>query len=170
MNIRANDPRLLAAGLALSALVAGIIGWGRVRSVEVPRPVRWEQVPVLCAEPGVSGPDLLEAVRWWQAQGHALRVSCDAPTVRVRLDITIDTRDSVEDLGTTHGLTLLRAEGARAVSAEVRVLPGGDALVYAHELGHALGYQHPRGAPTGHMLHPSRPGWDGRGLAADKRP
>jgi hypothetical protein len=164
MGIRANDPRLLAAGLALSALVAGFIGWGRFRPVEVPHHARWEAVPLLCPQPGVDGPALLQAVRWWREQGHALELSCDRWTVWIGVDPTIDTRDSVEDLGTRHGWTAVAVMDGIARSAEVRVLPGSDALVYAHELGHVLGFAHPRAAPTGHILHPRRPGWDGRGV------
>jgi hypothetical protein len=166
MGIRANDPRLLAAGLALSALVAGFIGWGRVRAVEVPRVGRWEAVPIVCARPEVDETALREAVRWWEAQGHELRLSCTRWTVWVGVDPTIDTRDSVEDLGTTHGWTAVAVQDGIARSAEVRVLPGSDALVYAHELGHVLGFVHPKAAPSGHMMHPFRPGWDSRGLAA----
>jgi hypothetical protein len=170
MKVRPNDRRLLAAGLALSTLIAGFIAWGRVRTVEVPDHADWESVPLLCPQPGVDGAALLQAVRWWREQGHELTLSCDQWTVWIGVDATIDTRDSVEDIGTTHGWTALAVQDGIARSAEVRVLPGSDALVYAHELGHVLGYAHPRAAPTGHLMHPRRPGWDGRGLAASPQP
>jgi hypothetical protein len=82
----------------------------------------------------------------------------------VGVDPTLDTRDSVDDLGTTHGWTAVAVQDSVALSAEMRVLPGSDAIVYGHELGHVLGFAHPKACPSGHILHPRRPGWDGRGV------
>jgi len=155
---------LLAIALALSAGIGAVIGWGRVRNVEVPRPARWEDAPVVCSGPGVDSTALEEAVAWWRELGHDLQVSCDGWTVSIDVDPTLDTRGSVEDLSTTHGSTHVWTQDSVVAAAEIRIRPGVGALAIAHELGHALGYQHPAAAPSGHILHPSRPGWDGRGL------
>jgi hypothetical protein len=163
--VKPNSPVLLGLGLAVSGVVAAIIGWGRVRDVEVPRAGSWSPPPVVCAR-GVRLEEFSEAVGWWRRQGHPIALSCERPTMTLDADPTVDTRGSVEDLSVTHGITRVRQDGPRIVSAEIRVLPGADALTVAHELGHALGYRHPPAAPTGHLLHPHRPGWDGRGLGA----
>jgi hypothetical protein len=158
------DPRLLGLGLVLSLLFGGVIAWGRVKPVKVPRVGSWEDVPVVCAGRGVDPAALDQAAVWWDSQGHELELSCERWTVSIDIDATLDTRASVDDVALTHGVTVLHTDQAVVVAAEIRVLPGADALVIAHELGHALGLLHPRFAPSGHILHPSRPGWDGRGV------
>lgn len=148
----------------VTALAAVIVLWGRVRTVEVPHPARWEDPFVVCPGEGVASAALDEAVTWWKEMGHDLEVGCDEWSVSVDVDPALDTRASVEDLAVTHGETHVWAVDGVVAAAEIRVLPGADALVLAHELGHALGYLHPLAPPSGHLLHPSRPGWDGRGL------
>lgn len=157
-------PLRLAAFVAVTLAAVGAVVWGRVRTVDVPQVAVWADVPAVCAGPGVPLAALDTALEWWAERGHHATRSCDAWTVSIDVDPTIDQRASVEDVTLTHGLTVLHAEGGVAVAAEIRVLPHASALVLAHELGHALGYQHPPAAPTGHLMHALRPGWDGRGL------
>ena len=156
---------LLGLGLAVAGVFGGIIGWGRVRDVRVPRIGVWRDVPRLCVS-GVPGPDVNRAIAWWRSLGHQIEVGCDRWTISLDADPTVDDRASVDDLSETHGITVVHVDSGVVVAAEIRVMPRAGALVVAHELGHALGYRHPDAAPSGHMMHPHRPGWDSRGLEA----
>lgn len=162
--MRYNSPWLLGAGLALTAAFAGIIGWGRVREVEVPTVGVWETIPTICVHT-VPAADVAEAVNWWRRQGRPMVVSCRDWTVSLTEDPTVDLRDSVDDTDERHGVTVVRTSRDVIVGADIRVMPGAGALLVAHELGHALGFLHPVAAPTGHIMHPHHPGWDGRGVS-----
>lgn len=151
------------AGLAVAAVIGGVVAWGRVRTVDVPRRGHWETPPAVHAARGVDGAALDRAVRWWAARGHRLvLLPPDSSRLGVGVEVRVD-RALPEGLrGLTH---VWATPGTRTlVRAEVRLAPGADALVIAHELGHVLGWEHPPAAPSGHMMHPTRPGWDGRGL------
>lgn len=143
-------------GASVAAVVGGLVLWGRVRSVDVPQPYSWgDAVVVVCPGPEVDPAALVEAVSWWVDLGH--RVSVGSASC----DVTIDVDVALED----HGLTRCTSTtDGQQVACQAWVRRGAAALVIAHELGHALGYQHPDGAPTGHMMHRSSPGWDARGL------
>lgn len=158
-----NSPWLLGGGLTLTAAFLALIGWARVKDVTVPRAGVWDDVPVICAR-GVSSRDVVEAVEWWRKLGHKLELSCDGWSVSLDADPTVDTRASYDDVAVTHGVTVAHVDEGVVVAAEIRVLPSAGALVIAHEIGHSLGYLHPQACPTGHLMHPSRPGWDDRGL------
>ena len=154
---------VLVSLLSLSGIVFARVGpsWNRWVG-------HWEETPVVCAELGVNEAELLRAVAWFEEQGIPFELSCQGATVLVRVDPTIDTRDSVDDVGTTHGVTGLvfadeSAEDPVIVAAIVRVLPGSPAIVYAHELFHVIGGAHPLFPFTGTIGHPHRPGWDCRG-------
>lgn len=143
-----------AAGLALAAAVLGSVVWGRVRAVEVPRVATWAGPVEVCATPDIDPSALRRAIRTWRDLGHNVRLG-DRCDVSVRVDYLLEAHGICRSTATTEG---------QMVRSDCAVRVGHDALVLAHELGHALGYKHPRAAPTGHLLHPSSPGWDARGL------
>jgi hypothetical protein len=167
------SPWLLGIGGAVSAVVLAVVGWGQLRDVDVPRPLGWDHTPLtVCAGAGVDTAALGEAIGAWRDHGHPV-VPSSAPAcdVEVLVDEQLDARDSVDDDRFVHGRASIRHTGGLIESAELRVVDGADVLVLEHELGHALGYAHPIGAPTGHLLHPSRPGLrDWRGLDAGTAP
>ena len=155
--------------LTLSALILVLVVWGRFRKVTVPRPRRW----------GVLGPRVYcasaelveateEAIGWWQERGHdvAWAAGPGSASVTIAVDRALDDRDSVDDIEPSRlGLTRTWASSSGlTIRSEIGVVPGASAVVIAHELGHALGYEHPFFPPSGHLMHPTRPGWNGRGL------
>jgi hypothetical protein len=153
--MKAALPALGLLGL-LAAVLAGVgVGVGRTREVRVPRPARWDEAMIVCPGAGVDLDALDRAVAWWVDLGHDVEVDCEAPWA-----VGIDADPSLHTLGLTH----VQARGGLVDTAHIRIRPAAWDLVIAHELGHALGYQHARHAPTGHLMHPSRAGWDARGL------
>lgn len=160
------SPWLLGIGAGAAAVIAAVIGWGRARPVEVPRPLLWDHAPVvICVEDHASAVLVYEGVLLWREHGYPLLVGTTGCNVRVEVNPALDDRDSVDDDRFVHGRTSLSHEGPVVYDGLIEVLPGSRLEVYVHELGHALGFQHPNAAPSGHVLHPSRPGLrDWRGL------
>lgn len=150
---------VVVGGLFLAAVLAatGGVVYGRVRPVSVPRTATWGDSPV-SFEPaeGVDAVELAKAVLWWRGHGHDVMVRTPG-----------DVRVEVSDLGPAlRGLTLREDYAGTVIAATILVSDGGDTLAIAHEIGHALGYEHARWAPSGHLMaaEGSRAGWDGRGL------
>ncbi len=162
--MKPNSKVLLALGLSLSAVFLGIILFARVKEVNVKTFATWEEPPVLCISKEFNQTELHQALEWWADLGYTFERSCETHTGSLQIDPTIDQRDSYDDVSVTHGLTSLSVKDGKIYQAESKVLPGSDALVIAHELGHLLGFRHPNFCPTGHILHPHNPGWDSRGL------
>mgnify|MGYP001186430633 CR=1 FL=1 len=157
------DP-LLLVGAAVSTAILGVVAWGRVRAVNPRRVDRWDRAPTLWYGPGIDRIDIAEALRTWSGLGHVVVLVNDpGADIAVTVDPALGPAgfDESGDLGVTK---VFVTTDHRIVKVAVRVMPGADALVLAHELGHAFGYQHPWFCPTGHLLNPRRPGWDTRGL------
>lgn len=159
------------AGLVATLVAGGAVVWGRVRSVEAPRPAAWAGTMPVCAGDGVDRVALLEAVREVEAHGFAVRLLPRGPCevadgiVAVNVDPTLDTEAGLgggidrdpDPMSTTWDLTHVVAEGGRIRSATVRLHPRQDATGDVHMLLHALGWLHPVNPPTGHVLHPHDP-------------
>jgi hypothetical protein len=161
-----------ALGLAglVTALAAGAaVVYGRVRSVDVPQPAHWPGVALVCAGDGVDRVALVEAIDALEEHEQKVRLLARGEDctprdgiVAVRVDPSLDTEAGMggfdgDEPRIVWGLTHVVAEGERIRSATVRLHPRQDATGDAHELLHALGFEHPRLAPTGHILHPSNP-------------
>lgn len=154
---------LLGGGVAAAAAVLAAAVWGRARTVEVSRPLRWPAGEVIVCGDGHTR----EAVRLWREHGHPVRHggAGDRCDVVIDVDPTLDDRDSVEDGAYVHGRAQVLHEGGVIRAVAVRVVPGAELVVVVHEVGHSLGFAHPVAAPTGHVMHPSQPGLrDWRGL------
>lgn len=152
-------------GLAVATLIGGIVVWGRVRDVEVRQVATWDRPVTVCASSGVDPDALREAVRRWRDQGHDLSISTRICDIQVMVDASLDDRTSIRNRRLVRARTAVEHERGRIEHAEIRVLPDAGLLALCHELGHALGYMHPRAAPTGHLLHPHDPSLnDWRGL------
>lgn len=144
--------------------------------MKVPRDGRWKKPPVVAIGPDVSMTAVRKATDWWAELGHRFGPITRSPAHDsivilvdpARLDaLRPPVVRGAEVYGEGHGLTRTHREGEFLVSAEILLQNGDDALVIAHELGHAIGFHHPRFCPTGHMMHPSAGSWDDhRGLEA----
>ncbi len=163
------SPWLFGIGIGITGVIAAVVGWGRLREVEVPRPLGWDHAPVIvCGD----NPLLAEAVAAWRQRGHPLRAGTADCDVVVTYDSTLDERDSVEDGAFVHGrASLIHTPEGIIQHVGLALLPTAGLAAHAHELGHALGYQHPRAVPSGHVMDPSGPGTkDWRGLVvSDER-
>lgn len=177
--MKGNSKVLLAGGLVATALAAGAVVWGRLRSVEVPRVGEWEAVPLVCAV-GVDRVALSRALDAVRDHGHAARLlppsdpcvpgdgvisiaidpTLDDATIATANPVGIDQHDGELSPLTpqTWGVTACTREGRALRRCHVRLHPQAGELTLAHELLHAQGWEHPVGAPTGHILHPRDPG------------
>lgn len=159
---------------------AAAVVWGRFRKVPMKRVAAWPVgMPIVVdCDSDISSDELEGAVDHWAKLGWPIYVARDfaaRANVSILVDPTIDTRDSIDDDDMVHGVTKLDMAGYYKPHptglpiihhATVRVLPGADALLLAHELGHALGIDHVQSAPAGYLMGAvfDRVGWDSRGL------
>ena len=157
-------------GVVFALASLGVL-YGRFRKVTVPKPRYWSTPrPLVACDPSLAAPTA-EAITRLRAIGLPIdwAGSPSMATITVRADASLDDRASVDDgAPSLHGITHSRTDAdGWTFGADVRVLPWASAVVIAHELCHALGYEHPNPwPPSGHLLHPTRPGWDARGIAS----
>ncbi len=170
MALKYNSPVLLHIGIAVSVLMLIVIAWGQFKKVDVPRRPDYPEPLVICAVDSNDGPapvdELRVAVTQWNLHGYDVQLSCglDANTT-LFVDRTVDERASVDDTVVRHGVTTVTTDAGGVIQGiTIRVLVGASDLVLAHEIGHALGFQHPVACPSGHLMHPHKNGWDWRGL------
>jgi hypothetical protein len=170
---------LLIGGI-ITAVVAGAgILFGRLKKVKVPQNGTWEKPPTVRYEVPTNEDDITRAVNWWGKIGHKVKIVEKSPPntpladgeIRIRIDpAEVDRRRPpvVEDgeiKGGGHGVTDTTIGKDGKIQHALILLYQNDALTLAHELGHALGFGHPSNTPTGHMMNPTKPGWDDhRGL------
>jgi len=157
--IRYNSPWLLAGGLVAAVAAAVFVGWGRVRSVEVPRPARWAHVASVCPGPGVR---LAEPMRLLLTHEQAVRAepgACDGRSA-IHVEISEADIDRLRPSEATWDAVEVRGVYERTITlgtitdCRVYVADGADTAAIVHEVAHCLGHDHPRNAPTGHVMHP----------------
>lgn len=168
-------------GAAVSVAVLGIIGWGRVRSVDVPHPRTWDHRPALALDDSTGKVDralLNEARGQWREHGHDAACCTSAtPDVVISVDPTLDTDpgtcgpgdvDETTCPAQVWGVTHCTSTAAGVtLRCTVRMHPRAGALAYGHELGHVFGFEHPDNPPSGVIMHAHRPGWDFRGIGEE---
>ncbi len=168
--MKGNNIWLAAIGGALGlAILIFILYSQTLQTVTVSQPLGWNHTPItIGASSDVQMESLITAVDMWKQRGYPFElcapsaVMCD---IEVSVNPLLDTRDSVEDSRFTHGLTTLVSRDGFLDFVTVEAIAGDDILVWAHELGHTLGYEHPVNPPTGHIMHPTRPSLnDWRGI------
>lgn len=162
------------AGL-VAALAAGVaVVWGRVQAVEVPRRGEWSSPPSVCVLPPadrVLVGEALGVLREHGIQGGRLLpegAPCDIRPglVVVSVDPSLDA-ERLADLDEGPELpgertrwerahVLQHENGGPIVQVDLRVHPHAQVAAHVHGLLHAQGYDHPRAAPSGHVLHPDR--------------
>lgn len=174
-------------GAAVTAVFGAIIAWGRVQKVVYPMPVEFDHVPTVCAPKDTHTAEqekvLTEALNWWREGGWEFKRSCDgAPDITVIFDPSVDNSGPSRDIWGVDGIETLDSgdntswgvrhivahEDTRLIeSAELRVHPRVAKIGMSHEIGHALGFEHPSpAAPSGCLMNndADRMGLDRRGL------
>ena len=165
---------LWITGLVTAVAAGAAVVFGRVRDVDVPRRGAWETPPSVCVvEPAdrVLVGEALGVLREHGIHGGRLLpegAPCDLRPglVVVSVDPSLDA-ERLADLDEGPALPGERTRWERAhvtqhetggpiVQVDLRVHPHAQLTAHVHGLLHAQGYDHPRAAPSGHVLHPDR--------------
>lgn len=170
---RAQGKAALGVAGLVAALAAGVaVAVGRVQRVEVPRRGEWDAPPAVCVEAPADRQlvgDALDVLREHGiAPGHLLPEGTPCTPrdglVVVVVDPSLDGEalpgldEEVAVDRTVWGRTRVsqRETGGPILRVEVRLHPRAQLTAHVHELLHAHGWDHPRAAPSGHVLHPTR--------------
>lgn len=170
----------------VSALFLGIIGYAHAKGPKVqPRRYVWSELPVVTRDMTYpwSTQEVDAALARWSAVGWSFTrtpLFSDTPMPQTLVLCGPKAPPGFGDLPSidadpeADGWCLVRHSGKSAdlaiVLVDPSVLPGDPrALILAHEIGHALGYDHVN--LTGHLMHAKSTsrGWDMRGLEAPTR-
>lgn len=159
MTDNGRSPWLLGGAIALGTAILALVGWGQVKPVEVPWPLRWTHAPVLFAavDSELSGP-LEEALELWRKNTtHRVRLARPGETV----DVVVHVDPALDVLGRAS----VQSRAGKILTVSIAVRPRPTLPVLLQEIGHSLGYGHPIAAPSGHIMRSSDPGSrDWRGL------
>jgi len=143
----------LAIGGAIASLAAvAAVVYGRIRRVKPKVMGAWTQKLLLieCAEPSIL-PNLVEAIKLWDSLQWSMVLIQTIPGV-----IQVKTDPTLEDLGLLgRTFTQVEKDTGRILSATIYVVPNASVTTIAHEIGHALGFDHTQ--ITGHLMHATKP-------------
>jgi hypothetical protein len=158
MRVSYNSPWLWAGGIVASVAAAVYVGWGRVRSVEVPQAAEWAHPVSICPGPGVL---LGHPVQLLLEHGQLVRVELgpcegrsaihlsESPADIDRLRRSEATIDAPQIRGVFERVEVLDT----IVDCRAYVEDGNDVEAVTHELLHCLGWDHPKNPPSGHVMH-----------------
>ena len=160
------------AGLVAALAAGAAVVFGRVKDVEVPRRGAWEAPPSVCVVEPASRQLVGEALGVLREHGLAPgRLLPEGTPCAPRDGLVVVVVDPALDGETLPGLdeevavdrtawgrtkVSQRETGGPILRVEVRLHPRAQLTAHVHELLHAQGYDHPRAAPSGHVLHPDR--------------
>lgn len=159
-----DDHTLLGViGGVVSAAVAGVVAWGRLRRVDVTRVGSWLGAPTIAVADLEDLAVVVQAARWLRELGWPIgRVSAGGAG-DIRVVPWNPARFNGDDPRGWTGLDFY--PGTTRIRSATVMLRERSKVAAVHELLHAMGCDHPPWCPTGHPLHPRRPGLrDTRGL------